>query len=40
VTGRREDTADELAHDSDEVAEVDYRYDDDEDTDFHSGLGY
>jgi hypothetical protein len=44
VTGRREDTADEPAHESDEVAEVDYRYDDDErldeDTDFHSGLGY
>ncbi len=38
-----EDTTDELAHDRAEAAE-DYRRDDDEqldeDTDFHSGLGY
>jgi conjugative relaxase-like TrwC/TraI family protein len=44
VTVRREDAADELAHENAEVAEADYRYDDDEqldrDTDFHSGLGY
>ncbi|MGH3857795.1 MAG: hypothetical protein ACRDR6_30760, partial [Pseudonocardiaceae bacterium] len=47
ITGRaddREDAADELAHDRDEVAEGTYRYDDDheldDDTDLHSGLGY
>ena len=46
IAGRqddREDTAAELAHD-DEGAEETYRCDDDheldEDTDFHSGLGY
>jgi hypothetical protein len=44
VTARREDTADERVHDREEVAEADYRLDDDEqlgeDADFHSGLGY
>lgn len=40
----REDTAAERVHDHEETAEEDYRRDDDEqldeDTDFHSGLGY
>jgi hypothetical protein len=44
VSARREDTADEYAHDREQATEVVYRYDDDqqlgEGTDFHSGLGY
>ncbi|MGH3882857.1 MAG: hypothetical protein ACRDSI_12685 [Pseudonocardiaceae bacterium] len=42
--GYREDTPDDLAHDREEGADEGYRHDDDqefdEDTDFHSGLGY
>jgi len=43
VTDRREDTAEELAHDREQTADEDHRYDDDEfgeDSDLHSGLGY
>lgn len=44
VIDRREEAADELAHDREQTADADYRDDDDhqlgEDTDFHSGLSY